>query len=513
MWQGRGRAYVVRRTRSESARGSAPSLVSTDMRRDRTFRALADGYGLPVTFMLLALWVVAAVTHVLPDVGWASLLLLLTTLTCAAAIIGTAPEGQWSLAFLTFLSLYLFHAGLFLTPALTGGPPRVFERLSPGWWDLTDLPLLASYVAVGLTAFCVGALMANRLWGDRTRRSIIPAPPDGSSLAALSMRRSIAAIGSLMMIASVVAWFAINIEASGPAFFLQRYRDYLDGVAGTPVGTTITAIAISLPMVVQDLRDRLSRIGVGAFALFALAGLPLGLRGEVLMPLVVAVAVVMTYITKRPRWLLAGASIVIFITITVVRQLRQVGLGNLGDAVITVNPLDSIEELGYSVRVLAYSLQWHEIGGEPFALGQTYVHPVVRNLNTVFGIQNPEASSDLGLFNSVIRSRIGEVGGSVMGEAHFNFGLTGIAAILMLWGIAIAGSSARAHGPMGVAIAAVIGVLFILQVRDASTATASRIAIAVGLLGAAWVLDRASRPARPPRSPGRLDGAARLRSR
>lgn len=482
------------------------------MRRDRTFRDLAGEYELPVTSTLLVLWVGAAVTHVLPDLGWSSLLLLATTLTCGAAIAGTARAGQWSLAFLSFLILYLFHAGLFVAPALTGGPPRVFERLNPAWWDRTDLPLLVSYVAVGLTAFTVGALIAGRIWGDRTSRSIFPAPPDGSSLAALSMRRSIATIGSIVMFASVVAWFTINIEASGPVFFLQPYLDYLDGVAGTSAGTTTTAIAISLPMVVQDLRDRLSRIAVGAFAVFALAGLPLGLRGEVLMPLVVAVAVVMAYVANRPRWLLAGASIVVLLTITVVRQLRQVGLGNLGDAVVTVNPLDSIEELGYSVRVLAYSLQWHEGGGEPFVFGQTYIHPVVRNLSTVFGIQNPDASSDLGLFNSVIRSRIGEVGGSVMGEAHFNFGLAGIAAILMLWGFAI-GSSARARSPLGIAIAAVIGVLFILQVRDASTATASRIAIAVGLLGAAWVLDRLSTPARRPASPGRRNGQLGLKVR
>jgi hypothetical protein len=476
------------------------------MRRERTFRDLADAFGLPVTFTLLALWVGAALTHLLPGIGWSALLLLLTTLTCAATMIGTVREGQWSLAFLSFLSLFLFHAGLFVAPAVTGGGlPRVFERLSPGWWDRTDVPLLVSYVGVGLTAFTVGALIATRLWGD--------AAPDGTSLGARSMRRSISTVGSVVLIVSVAGWFAINIAASGPMFFLQRYRDYLDDVAGTPVGTTITAIAITLPMVVQDLRNPLSRIAVGAFALFALGGLPLGLRGEVLMPLVVAVAVLMAYVAKRPRWLLAGASILIVLTITVVRQVRQVGLGHLGDAVITLNPLDSIEELGYSVRVLAYSVQWHEGAGEPFALGLTYVHPIVRNISTVFGIQNPDAASDLGLFNSVMRSRIGEVGGSVMGEAHFNFGLAGIAVVLMLWGIAIAGSSARARGPMGVAIAAVIGLLFILQVRDASTATASRIAIAVALLGTAWVLDRLSTPRRRPGGPMRLSGQIDLGTR
>src|SRR5699024_6469372 len=112
------------------------------------------------------------------------------------------------------------------------------------------------------------------------------------------------------------------------------------------IGLSYIGIGIGLVLAVQDTRQPTSRLGLFLFILFSLAGFPLGLRGEVLMPLVAATVVYMHARATRPRWLLLIGSFIVFASISLAREIRREGIGSGFSTVdFEMNPLAAIEEL------------------------------------------------------------------------------------------------------------------------------------------------------------------------
>lgn len=425
-------------------------------------RGKALAWSIPILIMLLA-WGAAISLDTYPSDRAAASLLIGTVLLGGWAVLSSHPEGQWSVPFLGYVALSLFHIGLFIAPALSGATPGFLLDTDPSWFYGANLGLTASLLALGFLCYALGAALP-----VYTRRTFI-AHSSYSGAVAVKQRRSISTVGSAVLIVSVTLWFVENTRLNGPLFFLGSYADYLDAVEGSLVGICFMGIGLGLVMCVQWIGSWIARVGILSFAVFAILGFPLGLRGEVLMPLVAATGVFMKMVYRRPKWLLVVGSFLVLAFITVGRQVRALGLGDAERAEVSIRLLDAIEEMGASMRVLATSVQWHTLAGEPYAGGSTYITPIIRNVRSVLGLPNLPVDFDYGLFNVEIAARVGNIGGSVIGEAHHNFGTLGVIFVPVAWGFLLAALNGRARSPWGVAFLGTGAMLFLMHVRNAST--------------------------------------------
>ncbi|WP_313356471.1 O-antigen polysaccharide polymerase Wzy [Microbacterium sp.] len=391
---------------------------------------------------------------------------LIVAVVSGVIVMRSTLLGQWSMPFLALLVMVIFHCGLFVTPALTGDLPLFLLQNRISWFSFEVLPRLAIAIAIGISAFAFGVAIG----GTGRLRAPAVAEVSFTSQGQEDLRRSIAAVGSFVVVGSIVAWALSSVAAAGGAFFLLSYERYLELTKGLPIGLAYMGISLGVPMIAQFVRSKVAAVGLIAFMIFAALGFPLGLRGEVLVPLVAGTGIYMKYSRVRPRWLLLVVSIVVLLGVAIVRQVRSLGVGSLGGSTeVAVNLLDGIEEMGSTARVVALSLTWHEQLGESHGLGETYLAPLLRYWNTIAGQENVLAETDMRLFNVLVGQRAGQVGGSVIGEAHHNFGIIGIVVMLFAWGLLLARLDASDHRPMGLGALGLVSVLFLAHVRDAST--------------------------------------------
>ena len=415
---------------------------------------------------LLICWLLVTAFNAIPDLQVASIALLVSTVVAGALILRSVQGGQWSMAFLVYLATVLFHVGLFLTPAFGGDVPRMWADSSNTWFQDSDMSRAAAFVAIGLLSFALGSSW----FGDRKGT----APESETGVEAEhreEFQRSIyAVIGSLMTIAGVSFWFGENISVSGLDFRSQTYEQYLASVANTSITLSFLAIGIGLPLAAQRIKGVLPVAAVLFFFAFAIVGFPLGLRGEVLMPLLVAAAI---YVSKRkrpPRWLLSVSALITLVFIAVVKQFRSTGITNIHSFSDLIQaPLSAIQEMGSSVRVVALTISWHHYQGMPFELGGSYYAPMERWVAAIFNMPRPAVNDDFRLFNVLIISQEGTIGGSVIGEAYHNFAVPGIVVIMGLWGALIGWLGRSYKTATRTAVLGIAGIIYVWQVRNAST--------------------------------------------
>ncbi|GGO21873.1 hypothetical protein GCM10010980_23430 [Corynebacterium marinum] len=152
--------------------------------------------------------------------------------------------------------------------------------------------------------------------------------------------------------------------------------------------------------------------------------------------------------------------------VSLVRQLRKTGLGEFDFTGAILSPISAVEEMGFSLRVLHTTISWHEIRNEPFYGGVTYMAPFLRFVEGILGFNRLEGQPDYRLMNIEIGERVGQIGGSIIGEAHHNFGFLGIMCVLLAVGVLIGFLTLKARTALVLALLGVITVLFLMHVRN-----------------------------------------------
>lgn len=155
--------------------------------------------------------------------------------------------------------------------------------------------------------------------------------------------------------------------------------------------------------------------------------------------------------------------------IGLVRVVRQFGIGNSDGQSSGFNPLAGIEEMGFSLRVLSTTVTWHEIWGEPYSYGITYLSSLIRNFESFMRIDSLNGAPDYRIMGTELSDRVGAIGGSMIAEAHHNFGPWGIILILCSFGLVIGYFSITAKGATRTAFLGVLMVLFLMHVRNSFT--------------------------------------------
>jgi hypothetical protein len=241
----------------------------------------------------------------------------------------------------------------------------------------------------------------------------------------------------------------------------------------------------------------------------------LGLRGEVLFPLVAVVGVLgCERRLWRARRFWAGC-VLVLMAIAFVSSVRLTGVAASHGA--GFSPFAALEEMGHSVRPLTASVKWHEHAREPYLHGSTYVAPIDRQVRALAGSPIPAARNDYRLMNVEISRRLGPVGGSVIAEAHHNSGLPGVVAVMTVVG-GLAGVLFRhPRSPIRIALSGVVAVLLMMHIRNSFAplpiwGALGCLSIVAGLVVGKAHLSSGAKPPRPMRKRSRRTASLQPKS-
>jgi len=179
----------------------------------------------------------------------------------------------------------------------------------------------------------------------------------------------------------------------------------------------------------------------------------------------------------------AVASIIIsLVAIAAIKDLRQVGIGNYAISEFRGSPVEALAELGASLRPVTEVVSW-KYSGDDFINGASYWAPFSRAFNQVIPlVDQPAAVDDDRLMNVLVQRRVGPIGFSPVAEAYRNLGSLGVVIALFLTGLTLGYVDTWAVSQKSQAVAGVLLVSLLLQVRNAFTPVPFQIITGIGLL-------------------------------
>ncbi len=361
----------------------------------------------------------------------------ITSLCAVGAIVMVvclSPRRFWSASAVYLFVLCLFHFGLAAVYGL-GLPIGSATLANMSVWFYTPYTKEALILTgMGVVSCGIGILIA-LLWGTKRAQSV-PSPVSRESA---SINRAFLVTGFALVLVSVCGWFLIAAHAGGAGILFGSYETFL-AVVGESIALTLTYYGINVGMVFLAAAQpaALRRVAFAIFCLWGLIALPLGLRGEVLFPGLTALVIMAK---RRPPFsakvaLLLG--LLLLSSIAALREVRQVGVQNVGSTTVSASPLDALTELGSSLRPVSEVVYWRATGDQ-FIDGASYWAPFDRALAKIIpgrGWKLPPAEADPRVLGSLATMRgDGAIGFSVVAEAYRNFGPAGVCVIMALIGL------------------------------------------------------------------------------
>jgi O-antigen polysaccharide polymerase Wzy-like protein len=398
--------------------------------------------------------------------GWIAAASIAVTCSLVAIV------GVWTATAAYAAVFWCFHFGL-------------IAAVSTGYVSTVDLPFgdeswvlgafsgdAALYALVGALAFAAGAcaVYAWRFSSAPNQREQEPQPgahPYGGA-------------GSVLVFVSIAIWCAIVVSAGGVAGFFTSYEDFLQMTSefSLPLAIVSPALACGIVMSVTG-KPGWHRTGaIAAFVCFALVALPIGLRTEIMFPVVAAIVASARCGRKFSPVKAAVIGLALLLLIPIVREVRTTGIGALPEA-LAAPRLDALVEMGESLRPVEQVIRWHA-EGEPYQWGNSYWAPFERGAGRLLpGVKVTAADDDLRLMNVLVLDRIGAIGFSPVAEAYRNFGAVGVVIVLGLLGMALGAiDTIRDRGRAVLAIATLYPPVLI-NVRNSFVAVPAQCVMAV----------------------------------
>lgn len=380
---------------------------------------------------------------------------LSTTLACLFLALSQFRRHIWSIATMMLLLISVFHLGLLIAP-LFGRPLMLLTGSSVDWVYTVQTREAFWYVVMAITCYTVGVSAFGLVRGPERSQDFVPTP---------SFESAAAKVGAVLLVSAVISWFALVLLLLGLDAFRGSYLDFFEATSSSAISYSNLGIALGLVLVCVNPVTRWAKVGLVAYVVFALASLSIGARTTVMFP-AAAASVVLAYRVRMPRvrWL----AFIMLASVTVIGLIRAFRLGGAAGITwydISQAPIRGFAELGYTIRVVQTSFLWHDVRSEPFRDGATYSGWIVRLLDSQV-LQRALPSPDFRLMNVEISQRIGGLGGSVIGEAHHNFGLVGGLVLLGLLGFALAWIGRAPRTSFGAAVVGIVAVPLFLHVRN-----------------------------------------------
>lgn len=388
------------------------------------------------------------------------------------ATTSVSKYGYWAPAPLFLTVLALFHLGLipYWILGLDPGLPRDSDY---DWFSGSFASRLILLSSIAVATFAIGTVMA----AYRTRRLHLRAtlatkvrriPRLVSPVPAVTRAEHLSNIGGATLLGTVATWFVIAISAGdGAGVLVGPYQEFLALTRETRISDTYQIMGVALGLTLISPVRRIRIVAVLAFFAFVAFAFPLGLRGEILFPSAVALSVIAFRRRLPAPWITAIAGVFLLTLISLSKIVRQSGLAGSANDWLTASPLSALAEMGQSIRVLAYTLVWHDTNGEALRWGDTYTASFARALEALFSPESrPEATGDFRLMNSEIAERAGQIGGSAIAEAYHNFAFVGVLAVMLILGLVLGLFSTTSLSPLGVAVYASVALPLYNHVRN-----------------------------------------------
>lgn len=446
-------------------------------------------------------------------VGWVA---ALAGMVCCHRIYRTREN---SASFLFLLVFSLFNLGLapFFIFDLTITPPDT-NSSTIAWLSsplLSTAVLLATIGVITLVlGFCLGAAWGSRRHPRRGRSDDLDEP---------AMRKALGLPACIVLLVSVAIFLAYILGQGGIGAFTGGYDNFRTSGASGPTSYLYPLIGMSGGMAALAAPSRARTVALTVFGGFTLLMLAVGLRSEVFFPVFGAIVLV----GFRRRVLTVARLVVVavaaMVLITVVGAARN---GNvhasaptqvvsatgpaIGSSATSLDPLDALVELGYSLRPTVVVLQWQQAGQAPLD-GASFVSPFYRTLHRIVPELGPAlpASEDPDLLNEVVANTpgVGAIGFSQTAEAYDNWGFAGVVGFLLLLGLIMSWIDRSPRNILSQLIRVSFFIPLLVEVRNAFTAVPIQIALAIVLsvmvvLTARGIARSGAARAMPPRMPG-----------
>ncbi|MEH6384959.1 MAG: O-antigen polysaccharide polymerase Wzy [Colwellia sp.] len=348
------------------------------------------------------------------------ILSLINWLTISVVLVYALPKGIWSISFVFFAAFGIFHGGLIFVSAVGMLTDHDILNAISSWFYLPETDIAIYLVNFTMIIYAMTVVIFSR------EVKVVKEPlPE-------TLVKRLHNIGGMMLLLMIGIFMVVGL-ATGAT---QSYGAYLKIVKQSPLITQVFSymylfIGISIVFVAATYR---SGFGYWFFIIFAVWGalaFKLGLRGEVMFPSAVTLAML-----GRRRIPIAtfklGILVIIMLVATVVVKNARIS-GDYSE-VDNLNPLNAVAEMGSSLRTIEEVITWRQTGFE-LLYGTSYWAPFERQLALILPIPRPPSIRDKRLLNVVVMERAGPIGFSPVAEAYANFGEKGIIIVAVFLGL------------------------------------------------------------------------------
>jgi hypothetical protein len=263
---------------------------------------------------------------------------------------------------------------------------------------------------------------------------------------------------------SGVILFAI-LTSGGTRLFGESYEalgDQLFSAGSFGIGMLILTQGLALTAI--GVKPQKVKLVLACQAIFTGVMLLFGARSAALIPGLIMLVILNKRGIRIPRPAAIGGIVLLLWVIAIVGAARHEGVINNLSASSSATPVDALMELGGSLQTVSLSFQWIE-AGDQFQLGGGYWLPFERMIGLIVPGVRTDLETDKRAMNMVLLSREHGLGGSVVAESYYNFGLWGALLFFLPVGYLV-GYLDRASNPISTAWFVAIFYPLLMEVRN-----------------------------------------------
>jgi hypothetical protein len=335
----------------------------------------------------------------------------------------TLPKGMWSICFIFFSVVGVFHIGLVLANSVNGITDKDTIYQISWWFYNVETENAIHVVNLAIISFALSAILFSTKTDDVLNI-------DSSQIA---YRKRLFHIGGILLGCFITLFFTLTIATGA----ISSYGAYLEVMATNPLISMIFSylyffIGVAFVFVCVSYGKGFGYIYFALFAVWALFAFKIGLRGEVMFPTAVAGCMLGRKGAPISGYILVIGIVVFLIVTGIVKNARVSGDYS---ADVGVNPLNAIAEMGSSLRAVQETIKWRKNDNFQLLMGGSYWAPFERQFALFIPqLERIKIEDDGRLLNIVVQKKAGPIGFSAIAEAYINFGEKGVIIVFFLIG-------------------------------------------------------------------------------
>ena len=341
----------------------------------------------------------------------------------SAILYVTLPKGMWSICFIFFSVLGVFHIGLVLANSVNGITDADTLYQISWWFYNVETENAIHVVNLAMIGFALSAI----LFSSEAVASITSSDPQ------LAYRKRLFHIGGILLGFFIAVFFALTIVSGA----ISSYGAYLEVMGSNPLLSLIFSylyffLGIAFVFVCVSYSKGFGYIYFSLFAVWALFAFKIGLRGEVMFPSAVAACMLGRKGAPIKGYILV-VGIIAFLIVTGIVKNSRVSGDYSGD--VGINPLNAIAEMGSSLRAVQETVKWRKNDHFELLMGGSYWAPFERQFALFIPqLERIDIEDDGRLLNIVVQKKAGPIGFSAIAEAYINFGEKGVLVVFVIIG-------------------------------------------------------------------------------